>query len=697
MIEITHFSEDYKNVHFKSLFKDDLKIEVLIYKESDLINSFNIDVNQMSEYWVSINEGLGDKKVVFRDRKTKEILLEKDYRKKVVLIQLWFGKIPDYFWYHYETTKNFKNVDFLFVTDQNVNLDASNYRVIKTNIDTVVDKVSDLLGTKIQLKSNKKTCDLKASLGDIFSEYIMDYEYFGCYDIDTLFGDFEKYVQPLLGEYDIISVGDETYHNRLSGPFLIMKNTQELRTFYRTNEFIKCFESVDVECYEENVMDRLVKDKFTIKLICSMNTSPLGKNIYDCTWTGGKNFINGEEIFLYHFYRKNHTIFQKVGNQIFGRYNKIFIEDFYWVFGFTENYSKTIPYLMDSIHKYSNRKCVIYSINFDYNIPQKFLTSGQFIFKRINIPEGKKDERGRDENIISCKPKLMLDVLNFLPNKNFIFIDSDVSLTVVADDIGKYFSKMKNYPLINSHTHDKIYLTNLVEGEEWTSTIDIIANKVGVEVCVFPRRKTNIMLFDKNSKWFFEEQICLYETYKNSEPGIFAFHDEDSANLILSKYKLHNCLHLCDIEECDNIDMNKFTDTNHPFHQTRLSEYLVLPKHQNDVVFFHGLKDENRFKSIEKVYGNTVLDCEEILVTYIGDTIFFEKNSFLKGKDILNEVDFKVYDLKGNLITELNNQLINNYWTFYVSGIDLNTEEIIIKINESENGRTIYRNVIKTK
>jgi hypothetical protein len=126
------------------------------------------------------------------------------------------------------------------VTDQNVNLDASNYRVIKTNIDTVVDKVSDLLGTKIQLKSNKKTCDLKASLGDIFSEYIMDYEYFGCYDIDTLFGDVEKYVQPLLGEYDIISVGDETYHNRLSGPFLIMKNTQELRTFYRTNEFIKC-------------------------------------------------------------------------------------------------------------------------------------------------------------------------------------------------------------------------------------------------------------------------------------------------------------------------------------------------------------------------------------------------------------------------------------------------------------------------
>ena len=49
------------------------------------------------------------------------------------------------------------------------------------------------------------------------------------------------------------------------------------------------------------------------------------------------------------------------------------------------------------------------------------------------------------------------------------------------------------------------------------------------------------MLFDENSRWFFQEQIDLYEKYKDSEPGIFAFHDEDSANLILSKYKLDIC------------------------------------------------------------------------------------------------------------------------------------------------------------
>jgi len=704
MIEITHFSEDYKNVHFKSLFKGDLKIEVLIYKESDLLTSFNIDVTQMSEYWISINETLKDKKIVFLNRDTKKELLVKSDKKCVGLVEVWLGKIPDYFQYHVETIGTLSCVDFYFFTDDREydfsKIKHENFHLNYIDDVEFLNRFNNISNVKIdKIASPKKIIDFKLAYFEMFSDYIGNYPYVGIYDIDTLFGDINQTILDSIGYYDFISVGDEVFHNRLSGPLMIVRNEPEFHNLMKTDRYYETLLWDEIYGYGEQELSTIAVNEYKTKLIYSMNTETNngGKNTYNVRWGGGKLIVNDEEKLLYHFIRKNHTIFQKVGNQIFGRYDKMCVEDFYWVFGFTENYSKTIPYLMDSIDKYSNRKCVIYSINFDYNIPQKFLTSGQFIFKRIDIPEGKKDERGRDENIISCKPKLMLDVLNFLPNKNFIFIDSDVSLTVVADDIGRYFSKLKNYPLINSHTHDKIYLTNLVEGEEWSSTIDIIANKVGVEVCVFPRRKTNIMLFDKNSKWFFEEQIHLYETYKNSEPGIFAFHDEDSANLLLSKYKLHDCLHLCDIEECDDIDMNKFTDTNHPFHLTGLSEYLVLPTHQNDVVFFHGLKDECRFKSIEKIYGNTVLDCEEILVTYVGDTIFFEKNSFLKGKNILNEVDFKVYDLKGNLITELNNQLINNYWTFYLSDIHLNTKEIAVKINESENGRTIYRNVIKIK
>ena len=617
-------------------------------------------------------------------------------KNKIILIQLWFGKIPDYFWFHYETTKNIIGVDFLFITDQNIVLDAKNYVVVKTTKEEIELKLSSKLNQDIIIKNNKKTCDLKASFGDLFDVYVDGYEYFGCYDIDTLFGSVYNKILPYLDEYDFISIGDKNFHNRLSGPFLIIKNTEELRQSYKEGDFIGCMLSDNVECYEENTLNEIANKKYKVKIISSINceSDNGGKNSYDVRWSGGNVYVNEEEKMIYHFYCKNHTIFQKVGNQIYGRYDKKYLDDFYWVFGFTENYSETVKYLMDSIHFYSNRKCIIYSINFDYRIPDKFLTSTQFIFRRINIEEGPKDNRGRDENIISCKPKLMIDVIEQFPDSKFIFIDSDIYLTTSADDISKYFTDLTTYPLINSHIHDVVYYSGLIEGEEWTSTAHILAKKVGVEICVFPRRKTNIMLFDKNSKWFFQEQIDMYETHKNSEVGIFKLHDEDSANVLLSKYQLHDCLHLCDIEDCDDKEISKITDLNNPFHMTEISPSVRLPQNQNDVAVFHGMKNVESFKKIQKNYGNKVLDCEEMVVYYTDNTLFFEKNSFLTTKSLDGEFDFIVKNKDGKIIQRLNNQFIMQYWIFYISNINLPKGNYSVEILQTQTGNKIYNNLI---
>lgn len=713
MIEITHFSENKKNIHFKNTSNIEQKVEVLIYEglKNNPINIFNIDLQPKLQYWISLNEGLSDKRIVFKDRETKNILFEKDYGKKIILIQLWFGEIPNYFWYHYETTKNLKNVDFLFITDQDLVLDALNYKVIKTNINTVVSKVSNLLGTKIQVKNNKKTCDLKARLGDVFLEHIVDYEYFGFYDIDTLFGDVNKYVNPFIGEYDIISVGHEIFHNRLSGPFLIMRNTQELRTFYKNEEFIKCFNSDDVECYEENVMNRLVKDRFTVKLIYSMNTSPSGKNIYDCVWSGNKNFVNNEEIFLYHFYRKNSTVFTKFGNKIYAKYDKELMDDFYWTVGFTENYINTILFLLDSIKKFSNRKCLIYTINFDFVLPEEFISSEQFILRRIDIKTGEKDSRGRDQSILNLKPKLMIDAVNTYPTKKFVFIDSDIYLTANCDDITKYFSNLEYYPLINSHVHDTFYVSGYKDyyNEDLVSPLHILLHEMGMNETwktepeiihkiepSYPRKKTNIIVFDSRSKWFFEEQIEIYEKYKDCEsPGILSFHDED-VNVILSKYNLNKSLPLLDIEENYNLDINCIHKYSYSF-TTNISPHVVLPKTINDFICFHGFKHTNDYDKIVNNYGVSTLDCEEFCITYKDRTLIFEKNSFLKDKKISNYVNFKVFDLRNNLLAELNNQELNKYWFFYIDNLFFKDDKIIIKIDEVDTEKIIYHNIVKLK
>jgi hypothetical protein len=594
--------------------------------------------------------------------------------KQIALIEVWLGKIPDYFKYHIETIGSMTSVDFYFFTNDKdydfTYIKHPNFIGYYITEEGFLERFNNTSKVKIDKISHpKKIIDFKLAYFDMFQDLIGEYPYVGIYDVDTMFGDINPLLLEYTKEYDFISVGDEVYHNRLSGPLLIMKNTEELRSLMRTDRYYETLKMDDIYGYGEQELSTIAMNNYKTKIIHSMNTEVNngGKTTYNVCWSGGKLNVNGEEKMIYHFYRKGHTVFNKVGNQIYGRYDKKFANDFYWVFGFTENYSDTVKYLMESIHNYSNRKCIIYTINFDYKLPDKFVTSEQFILRRINIEEGKKDHRGRDENIISCKPKLMIDVIEQHADKKFIFIDSDIYLTVAADDISTYFQQLENYPLINSHIHDKLYLCGIRDGEDWTSTIDILANKVGVEVCVYPRRKTNVMLFDKNSKWFFEEQIKMYDEYRDTEVGIFTLHDEDSANVILSKYKLHNSIHLCDIEETNNIEMEKFTDLNHPFHMTGISEFVKLPKHQNDITVFHGLKTKEMFKGIQKIYGNTVLDCEEILVYYQNKTIYFEKNSFLSSKQINENVDFVVKKLNGEIVETLTNQDLSQYFIFYLS------------------------------
>jgi len=87
---------------------------------------------------------------------------------KIVLIQVWFGKIPDYFWHHYETTKNIYGLDFILFTDQKIELESKNYKVVSITKEDIEKKLSNKLNSEIKISNNKKTCDLKASFGDLF-------------------------------------------------------------------------------------------------------------------------------------------------------------------------------------------------------------------------------------------------------------------------------------------------------------------------------------------------------------------------------------------------------------------------------------------------------------------------------------------------------------------------------------------------
>jgi hypothetical protein len=618
---------------------------------------------------------------------------------KLLLIQTWFGPIPDYFWFHYETTKNL-NIDFLFVTDQDLDLDSLNYRIIKKSKDEIEQRLSQIFNTDFRIKNNKKTCDLKASFGHLYEEYTEGYDYIGVYDIDTLFGDAEKYLSILLGNYDFISIGDENIHNRLSGPFLIFKNLKNFRELYINEDFVKCFESEEVQCYEESVIDRIVKEKYSFYLIDSSNSNTQngGKNEYSSFWSGEKVFVKGEEKLLYHFYRKDHTKFQRIGNTISAYYDKKYHEDFLWVVHFSEKYETLLPYLMDSLKKFSNRKCVFYSINYSPSFMYKTqFESDQFIFRRIDMEPGPLDNRGRDSRIMNSKPLILMDAIKSFPGKKFVHIDTDIYLTTNSDDISKYFDRLENYPLINSHVHDVMYISGINPNEEWTSPLHVLLNAMGEEKeAIFPRRKCNVIVFDERSYWFFEEQMALYNQFKDSEiPGILAIFDEDTANALLAKYQLKNCLPLVDIEESYNLNVEKIY--NYSYNMTGTSPWAELPKSVNDILFFHGFKDPSDYVEIQNQYGTYTLENEEMILKYSDGMISFEKNSFMTTKKIDSPVDFIVYDSRGLEILRLSHQDFHRYRLFYIDKINLDRGKYLIKILENSSQKCIFNDLLEVK
>jgi hypothetical protein len=250
---------------------------------------------------------------------------------------------------------------------------------------------------------------------------------------------------------------------------------------------------------------------------------------------------------------------------------------------------------------------------------------------------------------------------------------------------------------MNSHIHDVVFLLNIVPGEEWTSPLHILMEELSIgNDIVRPRRKCNVIVFDEKSEWFFKEQMDIFYQFVDSNiPGILSIFDEDTANALLSKYMLSKSLPIVDIEECYNIKMEKFTDTNHPFHMTEISNSIRLPQNHNDVLFFHGFKHKTDYEKIEEDYNNSVLDCEEILIYYNDNTIYFEKNSFLSTKKIDESVDFIIKDESENVVGILSNQDLMSYWIFFISDMYFKKGKYTIEIVKSKSRIKIYNNLIE--
>jgi hypothetical protein len=155
--------------------------------------------------------------------------------KRILFIITYIGKYPWYFSYFLHSLRYNPTVDFLFFTDNhelNLNYPA-NVRIVPYSIEEFKSNASIALGFDVSVESGYKLCDFRPAYGYIFSDYIINYDFWGYCDIDVIFGDIRLFMtNELLNEYDIISAR----HDYLTGCFALYRNNQLMRELFKQSK-----------------------------------------------------------------------------------------------------------------------------------------------------------------------------------------------------------------------------------------------------------------------------------------------------------------------------------------------------------------------------------------------------------------------------------------------------------------------------
>jgi hypothetical protein len=506
-----------------------------------------------------------------------------------------------------------------------------------------------------------------------------------------LLGDVASWVEPYLSDSDVISFGEDgPIYNRISGPLVITRNTEKVRTVYLNDPvFYECMSKPEYDEYDERKITETYKKlgiRVKIMFDCS-NMDPASYKIrFDATWTGGKVYVGEKERMIYHFFKKKHTEFERKGNSIVARRKVEYLDDFCYITYFTQNYEPTARTLISTIEKFSRRRCILYTVNYSSTLAHEL--SDQFIVRRIDLT-GRDfiDQRGRSFNTITSKPVVQLDSLTAFPGKRFVFLDTDIYVTVNMDSIAKYFDQLENYPLTNSHVHDVIY--SIEDNGDHVSSLHSLGDEIGVPVTVFPRRKTNVMLYDERSAWFFKEQMQIYNDNKDSSRrAIFKFHDEDTFNIILSKYNLRKSLPVVDIEE--SFDINLTVYDHYTYSAYPISQRAIVPKSDREVYVFHGYKDPEMFQQVENTYGPTVLDKTDMIVEYDGTDVVLTKTSFLRDKLIQPNVNVIIKDGETEIFRCKWDIFSSQFFFIWQIRLD-NHKTYLVELTEQGTNRLIFR------
>lgn len=157
-------------------------------------------------------------------------------RFKILMIQPYFGVFPVWFSAHLVSCGKNSSINWLFIHDADPPFcPFNNIQFVRMSLDDLNRLASEKLGTKIILQRPYKVCDLRPAFGLIFENYLVEYDFWGYFDLDLIWGNVRGFIgDDILDNHDVFSAA---FH-LIRGHFALFRNIEIINhLFWRIDDF----------------------------------------------------------------------------------------------------------------------------------------------------------------------------------------------------------------------------------------------------------------------------------------------------------------------------------------------------------------------------------------------------------------------------------------------------------------------------
>jgi len=147
-----------------------------------------------------------------------------------IIFLTYYGPLPVYASYFFESCKRNASYTFVIFTDQRTDGEDQNIRFVYSTLEAFNKTSTNELGIPIELERPFKVCDLRPAYGEIYRTWIEGFDFWGFCDMDIILGDLDgKLTDDFLKQVDVYS--SKPLWN--SGSFSLYRNRPEVNRLFR--------------------------------------------------------------------------------------------------------------------------------------------------------------------------------------------------------------------------------------------------------------------------------------------------------------------------------------------------------------------------------------------------------------------------------------------------------------------------------